>query len=259
MHRIESPRNQLVLDALRAVEHGESVLLEGERTLAEALDAGIRPETLFAEPGADPWILERAERAGARVHEVSRRVIDRLSGLVSARGVVALAPQPSVSLDSLPLAADGLALYLDGVQDPANVGAILRSAEAFGAAGALLSSGCAHPFSARALRASAGSALRVPIALNVPRADAVAWARARGATVAGADAHGGSGPAGTATPRPLLLAIGSEGQGLSAEVAGALDVRLTIPLLGRVESLNAAVAAGILLYALSAGARSRGT
>jgi tRNA G18 (ribose-2'-O)-methylase SpoU len=137
------------------------------------------------------------------------------------------------------------------VQDPANVGAIVRSAEAFGAAGVVLTPDCAWPFSPRALRASAGSALRVPVAARVPSAEAVAWARARGATLAGAEAHGGEPPESAARIRPLVLVLGSEGHGISAPVAAALDRRLTLPLAGRVESLNAAVAAGLLLFVLT--------
>ncbi len=250
MDRIDSPRNPLVLDAVRSIEHGERVVLEGERMLAEALDAGVRPVALFAEPGADRGLLSRAARSGAAVHEASRRVVEKLSSLASPRGLVALSPLPQLAADDVPLPPDGLALYLDGIQDPVNVGAILRSAEAFGAAGALLSPGCASPYSARSMRASAGSALRLAVATRIAPAVAVAWARRRGATIAGAEAHGGVPPAGAPLRRPVLLVVGSEGRGVSAEMAPALDARITVPLGGRVESLNAAVAAGILLYAL---------
>jgi TrmH family RNA methyltransferase len=137
------------------------------------------------------------------------------------------------------------------MQDPANVGAIVRCAEAFGVAGVVLTPESAWPFSPRALRASAGSALRVPIVPRVPAAEAVAWARASGACLAGAEAHGGEAPAAAAKVRPLVLVLGSEGHGISPEVEAALDRRLTLPLGGRVESLNAAVAAGLLLFVLS--------
>ena len=194
-----------------------------------------------------------------RVTEISARVLRKLSDLPSARGVVALAAPPHRNLTSLSdllpsqesLSSSSLFLLLDDVQDPANVGAILRSGEAFGVAAAILTPGCAWPFSPRALRASAGSAFRLPVAARVAAADAVAWARRHRITLAGAAAHGGTAPEALAGARPLALVIGSEGHGISAEVAGSLDHRVTLPLAGRVDSLNAAVAAGVLLHVLT--------
>ena len=131
------------------------------------------------------------------------------------------------------------------------MGAILRSGEAFGVAAALLTPGCAWPFSPRALRASAGSAFRLPVAARVAAGEAVAWARRHGIALAGAEAHGGTAPEALAGVRPLALVIGSEGHGISPEIAAALDHRVTLPLAGRVDSLNAAVAAGVLLHILT--------
>jgi tRNA G18 (ribose-2'-O)-methylase SpoU len=93
--------------------------------------------------------------------------------------------------------------------------------------------------------------MRVPVVKNVLSTDAIAWARSAGATLAGADSHDGEDPETLRGVAPLVLAIGSEGHGLSAPVVTALDLRVKIPVSPRVESLNAAVAAGILLYALS--------
>ena len=131
------------------------------------------------------------------------------------------------------------------------MGAILRSAEAFGVAAALLTPGCASPFSPRALRASAGSAFRLPVCTRVAVHEAVLWARANGIALAGAEAHAGAAPEELSGLRPLALVIGSEGHGISPNLAEALDHRVTVPLLGRVESLNAAVAAGVLLHFLT--------
>jgi TrmH family RNA methyltransferase len=217
-----------------------------------------------------------ATSASARATHVSTRVLRRLSDLPSTKGVVALAKPPHRTLASLssllpskktassnpPREAaiprkrgsetEGpLFLVLDDVQDPTNVGAILRSGEAFGAAAALLTPGCAWPFSPRALRASAGSALRLPVCARVTAREAVAWARRLDIALAGAEAHGGDAPESLAAVRPLALVIGSEGRGISPDIAAALDHRITLPLAGRVESLNAAVAAGVLLHVLT--------
>lgn len=285
--RIDAPSNPRITAAVKAAASGESMLLEGRRMIEDALDAGVPIEELFvqaegAEENEDLLRKVRGEgpEAGAgrraRVTAVSARVLRRLSDLPSTRGVVAIAPPPQRTLASLsPLlpskksssspsssssssfpskksssSSSPLFLVLDDVQDPANVGAILRSGEAFGVAAALLMPGCAWPFSARALRASAGSAFRLPVAARVAAGEAVAWARQHGIALAGADAHAGTAPEALASVRPLALVIGSEGHGISPELAAALDHRVTIRLAGRVESLNAAVAAGVLLHVL---------
>lgn len=217
--------------------------------LAEAMEAGVLPEIVFyCEGEVDGAALDRAAARGAELVSVSQRVLRKLSDLPSVRGLVALAAPREVSLDAL--RADRRALILDGVQDPANVGSILRSAEAFGVEAVLLTSGCANPFGARALRASAGSVLRVPLAWRLAPPDAVAWARRRCLLLVGAEARGGDPPARLRGRGRVALVIGSEGHGLSAAMEAALDVRVTIPLVGHVESLNAAVASALLLYSL---------
>lgn len=272
--RIDSPANPRIKAALRAVEKGERLLIEGSRAVAEALASGIVPREIFSE-GEETGhagrgsAVEAAVARGAAVFLVSSKVLRKLSDLPSARGCVALADPPRRSLSDLhverklPSASDSpsrsssfssssLFVLLDGVQDPANVGAILRSAEAFGAAGAVLTPDCASPFTPKALRASALSALRLPIAAGVEPEKAVAWAERGGAVLAGAETRGGEAPSILARIRPLVLVIGSEGRGISPPLETALSRRVTIPLAGRVESLNAAVAAGILL-ALASG------
>jgi len=274
--RIDSPTNPRIKAALRAVENGERVLLEGPRAIGEALAAGIVPREIFLEgkegKGGAEVVREAVER-GTSLCFVSSKVLRKLSDLPSARGVVALAipprrslqdlypsenppsvplsrfsSSPSFSPSSSSLSSSSLFVLLDGIQDPANVGAIVRSAEAFGATGVLLTPDCASPFSPKAVRASALSALRVPLATGVRPKDAAAWAARNGAALAGAEAHGGGPPDALAKVRPLVLVIGSEGRGISPELERNLTTRVTLRLADRVESLNAAVAAGLLLY-----------
>lgn len=251
MLRIESSKNPRVLAALRRLERGELFAIEGVRMLRDALAAGLALEALFvAEEAADAALLDRAVAAGAEAYAVPNRVLRRLSDLPSTRGLVALARPPARELATLPLPPDGVGVLLDGVQDPTNVGAILRSAEAFGAACAILVQGSASPFSGRALRASAGSALRLPLAAGATVDAALAWARASRARLVGADARGGVEPRALSRSRPALLAVGSEGHGFSPALAAALDERVTVPVAPAVESLNAAVAASLVLYEL---------
>ena len=266
MTRIDSPSNPRIKEALRAVESGERLLLEGSRAIGEALAAGIVLKEIFfeGEEGmARPAYLRQAAERGTASFLVSSKVLRKLSDLPSARGVVALAEPPrrsladlhlSKNLPSVPLSSSSssaLFILLDGVQDPANVGAIVRSAEAFGVAGILLTPDCASPFSPKALRASALSALRVPIAPAVAPELAVAWAARGGAVLAGAEARGGEPPEALVAVRPLVLVIGSEGRGISAALEAGISRRVTIPLARPVESLNAAVAAGVLLHAIT--------
>ncbi|HUM02532.1 MAG TPA: RNA methyltransferase [Thermoanaerobaculia bacterium] len=274
--KITSTSNPRIQAALRALESGERMLLEGVRAIGEALAAGIVPEEIFLEgeertggEGSVPAI-EQATEHGASLCFVTSKVLSKLSDLPSARGVVALAVPPRRSLPDLYLSknlpsvpvphssasstsssSNSLFVLLDGVQDPANVGAIVRSAEAFGAAGVVLTPDCASPFSPKAVRASALSALRVPLATGVTPRAAVAWADGLGASLAGAEARGGDPPASISGLRPLVLVIGSEGRGISAVLESRLDRRVTIPLAGQVESLNASVAAGVLLALIS--------
>jgi len=279
--RIEAPSNPRIAAAVKAAASGESMLLEGRRMIDEALAAGVPIEEVFLQNNSaeehkkdeeEGFLIRvrgegdaRATAAVPRVTNVSARVLRKLSDLPSTRGVVALARSPHRTLTSLsPLfpskksSSSLLFLILDDIQDPTNVGAILRSGEAFGAAAALLTPGCASPFSPRALRASAGSAFRLPVCTRVAAGEAVLWARAHGITLAGAEAHAGTAPESLASVRPIALVIGSEGHGISPEIAAALAHRVTVPLLGRVESLNAAVAAGVLLHVLARRPASSG-
>lgn len=220
--------------------------------LGEALAADLGLERVFYEEGAlDEATLAILLDRGTRLHPSSRRVVERLSDLPSGRGCVALASLPPQGISLLERHLGPVFLLLDRVQDPVNVGAILRSAEAFGVSGALLTEGCASPFSARALRASAGSAFRVALATSIGAAEAVSWTKSRGFLLAGAVASSGADPTSLDGRRPLALAMGSEGTGLSPEVLSALDVLVTIRMAGAVESLNAAAAASVLLYALT--------
>ncbi len=159
---------------------------------------------------------------------------------------MALLPRSGVA--SLPVATDRPYLYLDGLQDPGNLGALARVAEAAGAAGLALSPGCVHPNHPRALRASAGSLLRLPVAVGVePEAlDAhLAAAHPRWAALVPRDGEDlyRAPLAGT-----LILAVGAEGPGLSPALLARAGLRLTIPMAAAVESLNATVAAALVLF-----------
>lgn len=228
-------------------------MLEGPHLVGAALDAGVDLETVlvtepFESSAAGALLLRRLHRAPRRV---ATALLDELADADSPRGVLAVARLPRAGAEALPTGPDGLYVYLDGVQDPGNVGAVARVAEAFGAAGLALAPGCAHPNHPRSLRASAGSLLRLPVGIEVTIDGLDRRFAPRRPSWAALAAHGGRGPD-AAVARPLVVALGAEGPGLSATVLARADRLWTLPLAAPVESLNVAVTAGIVLHSLAA-------
>lgn len=235
MEPITSTRNPLVVDVIglhRANQRKRRnrTLLEGPVLLAEALAAGIRPELVLT---VDP---DRWSTAGERVVAVSETVLSRVGTTVTPQDPIAVivppAPHPPVA---------PLRMLLWDVADPGNLGTLIRSATAFGADIALGGT-TADPWSPKVLRSSAGTALRARIGRVSNPAEA-----AEG-TVSAALVVDGGVPLDTLDPGPHTLVVGSEAHGLPSDVAAACDLRVTIPMPGRVESLNAAVAGSIALH-----------
>jgi len=238
---------------------GDRALLEGPHLVAEALAAGLVLEDVLVEPG----FLEQTD-AGEEIRailaalpeppdEAAPDVLASLADADSPRGIVAVAALPRSGVDGLPAEPDGVYLFLEGIQDPGNLGALARSAEAAGATGLALAPGTVHPNHPRALRGSAGSLLRLPVAVGVepealdrhlaaarPDADAPRWIALA--------TRGGEGLWQADLSGCLVLALGAEGPGLSSALAARCTTRLTIPLAAPVESLNAAVAASLVLF-----------
>ncbi|HET9228723.1 MAG TPA: RNA methyltransferase [Thermoanaerobaculia bacterium] len=229
---------------------GDHALLEGPHLVAEAMDAGHELETVLATPAwlATPEGLRLARHLPVPPLEIEPGLLEEITDSDSPRGVLAVARLPRPGVGALPVRDGGVYLFLDGLQDPGNLGALARVAEASGAAGLALSPGTAHPNHPRALRASAGSLLRLPVAV--------------GADPGALDHHLAS-----ASPRwmalvprdgedlwraplegTLVLALGAEGPGLSPALEERADLRLTISIQPPVESLNATVAAALVLF-----------
>lgn len=238
----------------------DGVLLEGPHLVQAGLEAGLPIQELFVTPEFFERNFETFPWLGGAEIPISWIPAEQLAALTDAdspRGVIALArltrPKAAELFASQSVLEKEEAslpwVYLDTIQDPRNLGAIARAAEAFGAPGLLLSPGCAHPNHPRALRGSAGSLLRLSVGVEVSLEDLATYFPKQ-TFWAGLVARGGSrirrGTTGTA-----LLAVGSEGRGLHPELEARLDERWTIPLCPPVESLNVAVALGICLYELA--------
>lgn len=193
--------------------------------------------------------LERALEAACGTRDVDDGTLEALAGTETPQGVLVAAETPVRELASIEVAGAATVLVLDAVQDPGNVGTLVRTAEAFGAAFIAVLPGTADPWNAKVVRAAAGSSFRVPIVRAGPDA-LVEWLHARGFAIIGADAAGEPIDA-HEPPQRAALAVGNEGAGLGPTLADALDARVAVPIRGPTESLNVAVAAGILLYLLS--------
>lgn len=224
-------------------------VLEGRRAVRDALETGVVAEVWLRKDenaDTDPELTGLARDAGVPVGAGGKKDFERMGGTVSPQGVLALVRDTSRPLDEV-AALPGMLLWLDGVQDPANVGAIVRVAVAFGASGILIGEGTAHPLGFKALRASTGLALRVPFARG--GADAIVEALAgRPAWIL--DKGGQNVFAPGRVPADFVFVVGAEGRG-PGEVARAAAARVIgIPIEEGVDSLNAAVAAGIACAAL---------
>jgi TrmH family RNA methyltransferase len=193
-------------------------------------------------------VVDQLRRAGAEIVDVSGTVLNALSPVNSPTGVVASARRPSVDGNAILDPPPALVLAAIGLQDPGNAGAIIRSAAAAGATGVVLDESSADPWGWKALRASMGSAFHLPVLRSRAVASLVTEWRKAGVRIAATVPRGGTSMHDVDFTKPTALLLGSEGAGLPTALVEAADVRVTIPMRGGIESLNAAVAAAVLLY-----------
>lgn len=254
---VRSRRNPLVqrLRALKAQAARADpglALLEGLKLIEEALASGIDVVEVVAAPRAGrdargAALLDRLRAEAIPVSLVDDGVLASLSELETSQGVLALARRPSFEEETL-FTGVPLVLVAVGIQNPGNLGGLLRTAEAAGASGAYLTEGTADPFSWKALRGSMGSAFRLPHLGPLPAGEAIARLKARRVRTLAA-ATGAALAYDQADLRgPVAVLLGSEGRGLPEALAAAADERVSVPMRGGVESLNVGVAAAILLF-----------
>lgn len=243
-------------------EHGDDdglCLLEGPRLVEEALQAGVEVVEAVVSPRAEAragcrTLLARLESRRVPVRRLHDDLVASLSELDTSQGLVALARRPVFEEDRV---FDGLPLVVlaVGVQNPGNLGGLLRTAEAAGASGAYLAEGCADPLSWKALRGSMGSAFRLPHVRGLPAADVLDRLDARQIPVLATATDGDTRYDEADLSSPVALVFGAEGSGVPEAVAKRTRARLRIPVAATVDSLNVGVAAGLLLFE---AARQRG-
>jgi TrmH family RNA methyltransferase len=253
--RIESLDNPRVKLAVRLRDRGArretgQFLVEGARELGRALEAGGRPEILFLDEGsasaAARAAAEKARALGAAVLSVNAAVFKKIAVREDGDGVLAVLPIPDTGLDGLRLLAGPLVLAATGIEKPGNLGALLRSADAFGV-DALVVEGGTDLWNPNVVRASLGCLFTVPVA-EARSGELVPWLRANRLRLVAASPEAETALDEADLTGAVALLVGSEGEGLGGEALAAADVRVRIPMRGAADSLNVSVAAGILLY-----------
>ena len=236
----------------RGRERRGLALAEGVRLVEEALAADVPVHgaavspALEASPRGQALKLALAER-GVRLAEVSPAELDALADTEHPQGVVAVVAPRVWTLDELPTPSGAVVLVLDAVQDPGNVGTMLRTALGLGASGVVALKGTAELANPKVLRGSMGASFRLP-AVAAEGGALLAWAKARGVELWVAAADGDVVPGRGSSRPPVALVVGNEGAGVTPALAAAAVRRIAIRMAPGVESLNVAVAAGILLH-----------
>lgn len=255
--RIVQSKQNARLKALRRVlvnpSRGEPVGIEGPNLVQEALRAQARIHCVFVSNERDAAAHQRSLPAGTEILLLPEGLLRSALATDTPQPVAALVDPPQWTWDHIlnPNAKRvPLVLLLAGLQDPGNLGTILRSAEALGATGIVSLPGTVSAWNPKAVRASAGSVLRMPLVAANP-AEAIAKLRQSGVEVLTTRAGDGLAADRARLSHPVAILIGNEGNGVPDEIAALADGAIRIPCPGPVESLNAAVAASLLLYEAS--------
>jgi TrmH family RNA methyltransferase len=227
--------------------------IEGPHLLEEALRAGLRVAAVFATAQTVDLLRAMGVPEDTEILVLDRELLAPELDTETPQPLAALVEMPDWTWAHVlrsPGASDPLVIVLAGLQDPGNLGTILRSAEAFKATGIVCLPGTVSPWNPKAVRASAGSIFRVPM-IAASREECFAELREAGVRVVATDVRSAAPAEEVNLTGPVALVIGNEGNGVPAEVMERADARITIPCPGPVESLNAAVATSVLLYEAS--------
>jgi len=259
MKHITSRENVIYKDALKLTRRkyrdlSGLFILEGIKPLRDAVSAGIKPQRVFIDEARTGDITEESWLAemGDIVCLLSRELFKMLSDTENSQGVVSVMPKPDYSEQKLSSAfAEGNICVLDRLQDPGNIGTIIRTAEAAGYAGIAVIKGTADIYSPKVVRAAAGSLLRMPAVILENAGSAAELLHGLGKKITVTCLEDAFDYRDADLSEGIALVIGNEGQGVSREFKDLADMKVKIPMKGQIESLNAAVAAGILMYQAS--------
>jgi TrmH family RNA methyltransferase len=254
-HPTITSKDNARLKFARAVRDGRdrsAIFVEGKRLVSELLRSPLKPLSVFiSEESNDRYpelVDELFRNPTGEIYFVASRVFESIADTENSQGIIVLANRPKPRALETEKAADGLFVYLKKVNNPSNLGAVLRTAEASGAVGIITSPGSTDPYMPKALRASMGSAFRMPVFTNIELADAIRILKGSGIRAIAADINGTKSYAESDWRGGRMLVLGSEAEGLEAEELGLVDETVVIPMENGVESLNLAVSAGIVLF-----------
>lgn len=248
------------LRSLRDKKHRKRAgqfLVEGLRLLEDARSTGRLPQTLVMAEGRAPHeLLARLEAdvvaAGGEVITTTPDILSKITGKENAQSVAGVFDEWDTSLAALGRDTAPIWLVAQALRDPGNLGTMLRTGDAVGAGGLILIDDCADPFSAEAVRASMGAVFTVPVA-QARWDEFLPWLRAGAGQLVAASLRDAVPYRGANYRAPCFILVGNESQGLPADYEAACDLRVTMPMKGRADSLNAAVAAAVLAYEVLAG------
>jgi TrmH family RNA methyltransferase len=259
MRAITSRQNPIVsrfrMLADSADPTGARVLLDGVHLIRDAHESGHAFEIVavsssrLATDTEEGQVAQALEKSGVEVVHAPDSVFAAMSPVRTPSGLVAIGTRHPASAASICAERDALVLVAIDVQDPGNVGALVRTAEAGGMSGMIAAGASANPFSWKAIRGSMGSTLRLPVVGGVPTDSVLASLKSSGIRAVAAVPRGGEDPDVVDWRGKVALIVGGEGAGLSDEVTTSCDTLVSIPMAARVESLNVAAAGAILIYA----------
>lgn len=260
-------RDNSLLRLARAVRDGKDntfIFIEGMRLAEEALrsrldiDAVIVSDELAAKPKSAE-LIQNLENAARRTALVSETLLERISYTTTPQGVVLLAMRPSTTEErfSARQPQNPLVIVMHRINNPVNVGAILRTAEAAGATGAVVTKESSDPLSPKSLRGAMGSAFRLPLWFGPTYDEVIAWFKSRELQTVCADVHATKIYQDIDMRASTAIIMGPESTGLTEEEIRAADAAVKIPMSGPADSLNVAVAAGVLLYEAATQRRQR--
>ena len=243
------------LRSLRDKKHRKRAgqfLVEGLRLLEDARESGRLPRQLVLATGRDPHpLLERLEHevsaAGGEVIETTPDILTKITGKENPQSVAGVFDEWDTGLDALDRSAAPIWLVAQALRDPGNLGTMLRTGDAVGAGGLILIDDCADPFSAEAVRASMGAVFTQAIA-QARWDEFVPWLRGGAGQLVAASLRDAVPYRGAGYTAPCFILVGNESPGLPEAYEGECDLRVTMPMRGRADSLNAAVAGAVLAY-----------
>lgn len=251
------------LRALRDKKHRrqqERFLVEGLRLLTDARESNRLPEMLVMAEGREPHPLLSAleaevERSGGEIIETTADILARITGKDNPQAVAGVFREFDTSLEQLDPSSASIWLVAQALRDPGNLGTMLRTGDAVGAGGLILIDDCADPFSVEAVRASMGAIFTQSLA-QARWPDFLSWLRNGNGQLVAASLRPEALPyRGAPYAAPCFIMVGNESRGLPQEYEAACDLKVTMPMLGRADSLNAAVAGAVLAYEALAALR----